>query len=141
MNPATSPIQIEVAAGLVFDRQRLLITQRPPGSHLAGLWEFPGGKREPGETWEDCLRRELSEELAIEVDVSRLHTELSHRYPEKTVHLRFYLCTLREGPPRAIGCSAFAWVNRDELGRYEFPPADARLLNELAGTSSLWDVA
>ena len=78
-------------------------------------------------------------ELAIQVDVGRLHTELSHRYPEKTVHLRFYLCTLRGGTPRALGCSAFSWVRHDELRQYEFPPADARLLSELAATSSLWD--
>lgn len=138
MKPAPSPIVIEVAAGLVFHDHRLLITQRPPGSHLAGLWEFPGGKREAGETWEDCLRRELAEELGIGVEVGRLHTDLSHAYPEKTVHLRFYLCALRAGAPQALGCSAFAWVERRELAHYEFPPADARLLAELAADATLW---
>src|SRR2546423_2979763 len=87
---ATHPI--EVAAGLVFRAGSLLITQRRPQDHLGGLWEFPGGKREPAETFEECLRRELREELGIEVQVQGLLASVQHAYPEKTVLLQFYRC-------------------------------------------------
>src|SRR4029077_11924660 len=75
---------IEVAAGLVFRGGKLLITQRRADSHLGGLWEFPGGKREAAETFEECLARELREELGIEVAVEELVKEITHAYPEKT---------------------------------------------------------
>lgn len=130
---------IEVAAGLVFRGGRLLITQRPAGGHLAGLWEFPGGKKEPAESYPDCLRRELDEELGIEVEVRELIDSITHAYPEKRVHLRFYRCCWTRRDPRPLGCAAFAWVELAELGRYEFPAADARLLEKLADLPELWD--
>ena len=121
---------IEVSAGLVFRAGRLLITRRPAGGHLAGLWEFPGGKREPGESFEECLRRELHEELGVDVLVHDEIERITHSYPEKSVHLRFFCCTLAEASPepRAIGCQAMAWVTRETLADFEFPAADARLL-------------
>ncbi len=129
---------IEVAAGLVFRDGRLLITQRPAGSHLAGLWEFPGGKREPDESFEACLQRELREELGIEVVVETLLEALTHDYPEKRVHLKFYRCDWREHEPRALGCAAWAWVRKEDLSQYEFPAADARLLERLREEAALW---
>jgi len=130
--------KIEVAAGLVFRGGRLLITQRRAGDHLGGLWEFPGGKRRPAETFESCLHRELLEELGIEVEVGELLECVDHCYPEKSVHLQFYRCRLLAREPHPIGCQAFAWVTRDELSRYAFPAADARLLKALSGTKDLW---
>lgn len=129
---------IEVAAGLVFHQGLLLIAQRPGGGHLGGLWEFPGGKREPGESFEDCLCRELEEELGIQVEVGTLLEELVHAYPTKTVRLRFYRCVLESGEPRAIGCAAFAWVHAGQLAEHPFPEADARLLHRLRSDPSLW---
>jgi 8-oxo-dGTP diphosphatase len=131
---------IEVSAGLVFRAGQLLITQRPAGGHLAGLWEFPGGKREPGETFEDCLRRELQEELGVDVCVREEIERITHAYPEKTVHLRFFRCTLADpvAEPRALGCQAVAWVTRDSLRNYEFPAADACLLTKLTDSPALW---
>ena len=129
---------IEVAAGLVFREGKLLITQRPPQGHLGGLWEFPGGKREPGETFEDCLHRELMEELGIEVAIERLVESITHAYPEKTVRLRFFRCAWRRHEPRPLGCPAFAWIERSELSDYRFPEADARLLRELSDQDELW---
>lgn len=129
---------IEVAAGLVFRGGTLLITQRPAGGHLAGLWEFPGGKREAGESFEDCLRRELREELGIEVEVGANIESLTHDYPEKSVHLRFFICTWLRHEPQPLGCPAFAWIRREGLAAYEFPAADARLLSRLNEESSLW---
>lgn len=129
---------VEVAAGLVFHQGKLLITQRLEGGHLGGLWEFPGGKREPGETFEACLARELREELGIEVTVGDLVEGLTHSYPEKTVCLRFYHCRWLEHEPQPLGCRAFAWVSLQELKGYSFPAADARLLERLATETSLW---
>lgn len=122
---------LDVAAGLVFRDQRLLVAQRPPGGHLAGFWEFPGGKREADESWEACLLRELREELAIDVRFSRWFYEVFHPYPDRTVHLRFGVCHWHAQEPRALGCSAFAWVTPAELSRYQFPPADTVLLERL----------
>ena len=129
---------IEVAAGLVFREGRLLITQRPAGGHLAGLWEFPGGKREANESFEDCLRRELMEELGIEVEVGELVESITHSYPEKTVHLRFFRCAWKCHEPQALGCPAFRWVNAAELAGYEFPAADTQLLERLRTTPGWW---
>ncbi|MSU62467.1 MAG: (deoxy)nucleoside triphosphate pyrophosphohydrolase [Pedosphaera sp.] len=129
---------IEVAAGLVFHSGKLLITQRRPGDHLGGLWEFPGGKREADESFEECLRRELREELAIEVSTGEMIDELIHAYPEKTVRLKFYRCELLHGSPRPLGCHAFVWVTRDQLDDYAFPAADLRLLDKLRTSQDLW---
>jgi len=129
---------IDVAAGLVFHQQKLLITRRPVGVHLAGLWEFPGGKREPRETFKECLSRELREELGIDVAIGQLFDEITHNYPERTVRLRFFLCRLAKGQPRAIGCAAFEWATRDGLAERKFPPADERLLRLLVDTGPLW---
>jgi mutator protein MutT len=129
---------IDVAAGLVFRQGRLLLTQRPAGGHLAGLWEFPGGKREPLESFEECLRRELIEELGIEVDVLELVESIAHEYPEWTVSLKFFRCAWKRHEPKALGCPAFRWVTAEELRHYEFPAADARLLEILMSTPGLW---
>jgi 8-oxo-dGTP diphosphatase len=130
---------IEVAAGLVFCEGKLLITQRPAGSHLGGLWEFPGGKREREETFEDCLRRELKEELCIDVEVHELVEAVTHPYPEKTVTLNFFRCSLKAGEPRAVGCPAFSWITPEQLDEYEFPAADLKLVELLRRTSELWE--
>ncbi len=126
---------IEVSAALIFLKGKLLIAQRRAGSHLGGLWEFPGGKREPDETSEQCLVRELREELGIEVLVGGLFEEISHAYAEKTVHLKFFACKLISGKPQALGCAAFKWIEKPELADFEFPAADSRLLEKLRAYS------
>jgi mutator protein MutT len=132
------PKIIEVAAGLVFRQGKLLITQRHAGVHLGGFWEFPGGKREPNESFADCVRRELHEELGIEVEVGELLDSITHTYPEKTVHLEFYRCAWQANEPQALGCPAWAWVGPEELACYKFPDADARLLKKLRHSPELW---
>jgi 8-oxo-dGTP diphosphatase len=129
---------IDVAAALVFRAGKLLITQRYEEAHLGGLWEFPGGKREPNETFEECLARELKEELGIEAQVLTLVEELTHAYPEKTVNLKFFLCRWRKNEPKTLGCPAYAWITRQELHDYSFPAADARLLSRLERDTELW---
>lgn len=122
---------IEVSAALVFRAGKILITQRHTDAHLGGLWEFPGGKRERDETFEQCLVRELREELGVEISVGELFEEIVHAYPEKTVHLKFFICRLEGGEPEPLGCAAVKWVRKSELSGYAFPAADARLLDKL----------
>lgn len=122
---------IEVSAALIFHRGKLLITQRYEGAHLGGLWEFPGGKREGGETFEECLVREIREELGVEISVGELFEEVRHDYPEKSVHLKFFRCKLIDGEPQALDCAAVKWVDKAGLAAHEFPAADTRLLERL----------
>ncbi|HWP34871.1 MAG TPA: (deoxy)nucleoside triphosphate pyrophosphohydrolase [Thermodesulfobacteriota bacterium] len=124
---------VEVAAALLEEEGRLLIAQRPAGAHLAGVWEFPGGKREAGESWEACLARELREELGLEIEVGPEVRRVRHAYPDRTVEIRFFRCRRVGGDPRPLGAAAFAWVAPAELARYPFPPADAELVAELSG--------
>lgn len=129
---------IRVVAGLIFHEARLLVAQRPAGSHLAGLWEFPGGKLEPGETWEAALVRELQEELGTQVAVGPLVEEVTHAYPGKTIQLRFYRCRLVSGDPEPRGCADLAWVGPSDLGSLAFPEADAVLIRRLQQEPALW---
>jgi mutator protein MutT len=127
----TAERTIEVAAGLISREGRYLIARRKSGVHLAGLWEFPGGKREAGETLEECLRRELWEELHVRVDlVSPFHT-IRHEYPEKTVELHFFRCLIESGQPTPVDCAEIRWVSPDQLEDFEFPPADRPVLDAL----------
>jgi len=124
---------IEVSAALIFRAGKILIAQRCADAHLGGLWEFPGGKREANESFEQCLIREIREELGIEISVGGLFNETTHSYAEKTVHLKFFVCQLLDGEPQPIGCARFRWIDKNELANYEFPAADARLLEKLRG--------
>lgn len=133
------PAPVRVAAGLVFDGGRLLITQRPAEKHLGGLWEFPGGKLDTGESYPDCLRRELREELGIEVAVGPMLAAIEHAYPEKTVRIHFYRCALTSGVPSAIECADLEWITADQLDQFVFPPADSALLGELKSLPELWE--
>jgi len=132
------PETIEVSAALIFRSSQLLITRRHASSHLGGLWEFPGGKREPGETFEQCLVREIREELGVEIAVGEPFAEIRHTYPEKSVHLKFFVCRLLSGEPRPLDCAAIQWVGRFELDAYEFPAADAQLLQTLKSPRLAW---
>lgn len=122
---------VRVAAGIITRDGRLLIAKRPKGSHLEGLWEFPGGKCEPGETMEACLHRELWEELEVRVaDPIRLCV-LRHAYPEKTVEVHFFRCRLASGEARPSAGSELRWVAPAELSEYEFPQADRSIIETL----------
>ena len=130
---------LEVSAGLIFCSGRLLITQRLADVHLGGLWEFPGGKREPGETFAQCLARELREELGVEVSVGELFESVTHAYDDKTVHLQFFLCQLLSPhEPQPLECAALKWVSREELATHPFPAADAQLVGRLVADLTRW---
>ena len=123
--------RIEVAAAILLYKQLLLITQRLPDSHLPGFWEFPGGKRKSIEAFEECLIRELREELNIEVVVGKLFHAIEYEYPEKIVFLKFFCCRYRSGNIQTLGGQRFRWVNRKQLGNYQFPPANQSILKKL----------
>ncbi len=125
---------VEVAAGLIQDDAgRYLITRRREGSHLAGLWEFPGGKRHAGETPEECLRRELGEELGGPFEVGEHVDTVRWEYPEKTVVIHFYRCRVAGGIVEPRESQAMAWVAPEQLEDYPFPPADRALIRRLCG--------
>ena len=136
--PQTGNKLIEVSAGVIFRGGLLLITQRRPQDHLGGLWEFPGGKRDPGESDEACLHRELLEELDIEVTINGLIQTLTHEYPGKLVQIKFFHCEWLRREPRAIACDDLAWIGREQLSNYTFPEADAQLLQKLQTTPEFW---
>lgn len=122
-----------VAAGVLVEHGRVLLTQRKKGSHLAGAWEFPGGKVEAGEDPRDALVRELREEIGIEVTVDDPLEVTLHAYPEKSVLLLFFAVTRRDGSPepQAIDVAAVMWAGRNELDETLFPPADVPILGKV----------
>lgn len=123
---------VEVAAGIINDPQgRVLLMQRLPGKHLAGLWEFPGGKLEPGETVEQALVRELDEELGIEVVASRPLISISWRYPEKSVRLHALRVTVWQGEPLAREGHPLRWVHGRDMDVATMPAADAPIVAAL----------
>jgi len=124
----------QVTAGMIWDDQgRLLIAQRPHDGLLGGLWEFPGGKQEAGESLEACLMRELREELAIDVRVGELFARVDHAFTHFKITLHAFTCEYlpEGGEPQAIGAAAFAWVTPDELDQYPFGKADRQVIAAL----------
>jgi 8-oxo-dGTP diphosphatase len=122
---------IVVTAAIVERDGEYLLTRRPKGVHLAGLWEFPGGKCEPHETLSDCLRRELAEELGVDATVGDELFAVTHAYPDRVIELHFLRCELIGNPTPQLG-QEMRWVPRDVLTTLEFPPADAELIRTLS---------
>jgi len=129
---------VEVAAALIFRAGKLLISQRHAKAHLGGLWEFPGGKREPGETYEGCLVREIREELGVEIIVGECLAEVFHEYPEKRLHLKFFRATLTSGEPQPLDCAALEWITRACLDAFAFPEADRQMIAKLKRSRRIW---
>jgi len=126
-------LTLVVACALVDADKRVLIAQRPEGKALAGLWEFPGGKIDEGETHHAALAREIREELDAEIDVGELVFDVTHAYDDRTVALYFYRCRLR-GQARPLLGQEMRWVPRAELPALGFPPADEELIRLLTGS-------
>jgi mutator protein MutT len=126
---------IVVVAAVVEENDSFLVTRRPDGVHLAGLWEFPGGKIDPDESHTDALRREMREELDTDVDVLDLVFHTTHVYPERAVALFFYNCVLQQTPRPLLG-QEMRWVKRSELPALGFPPADEELIRILSAERS-----
>jgi 8-oxo-dGTP diphosphatase len=119
-----------VVAAVIEQHGKFLVARRPHGTHLAGYWEFPGGKVHDGETLEAALGREIQEELNTGIsDVTEIF-QTSHAYPERSIELHFFRGTLTGPPEPALG-QELRWIGRDEFTTLAFPPADAQLLAEL----------
>jgi mutator protein MutT len=120
-----------VTAGLLQQNGMVLITKRPAGSHLAGYWEFPGGKQEAGETLEECLEREMKEELGVEVRAGKRLLTVDHEYENRIISLYFFYCTHMGGELKPLGCEEIRWVHPEDLRQYRFPPPDERIIQLL----------
>jgi 8-oxo-dGTP diphosphatase len=125
------PDAITVVAAVVERGGAYLVTRRLEGTHLAGMWEFPGGKCDPEESHEACLAREMREELAVGVRIGEKILAVTHDYPERSVALHFYRCDLVGEPEPQLG-QQMRWVPRGSLRALEMPPADADLIDLLA---------
>ncbi|MBN2131604.1 MAG: A/G-specific adenine glycosylase [Sedimentisphaerales bacterium] len=117
-----------VAVGVIYKEGRVLIDKRKPDGLLGGLWEFPGGKQEPGESLQAALHREVREELGIRIEVKRSLMVVHHAYSHFRVRLHVFECTFLSGKPRCRSCTAFKWVLPNELHRYAFPAANHRII-------------
>ena len=121
----------EVVAALIWDENRFLACQRPAHKARGLLWEFVGGKVEPGETREQALIRECQEELAVTVSVQDVFMEVDHVYPDLTVHLTLFNASITEGTPQKIEHNDLRWITVEEIDQYEFCPADEEILRRL----------
>jgi A/G-specific adenine glycosylase len=138
-NPGKYPARVQrrplphydVAAGIIWRGEQVLISKRHADDLLGGLWELPGGKREDGETLEECLAREVREELGIEIAVGGLLITVRHAYTHFRVTIHVFHCRYLSGQPQALGCADWRWVQPDELGDFAFPAADRRILAAL----------
>ncbi len=130
--PPGAPQTLQVVAGALFDASgRVLIAQRPPGRHLAGRWEFPGGKIDPGESEQQALARELAEELGVTLRRSEKLVSLVHAYPERVVELHLHVVPDWEGDARGLDGQALRWVPLGELGDADILEADRPFIEAL----------
>lgn len=121
----------EVVAALIWQGDRFMICRRPAHKARGLLWEFVGGKVEPGETKQQALIRECREELAVTVVIGDVFTDVVHNYPDITVHLTLFNAVVAEGVPQNIEHSDIRWITPDEIPNYEFCPADEEILNKI----------
>ena len=128
------PEPIVVVAAVIERDGRFLVARRLEGTHLAGYWEFPGGKIQEGETHEQALQREIAEELNAGVAQLRKIFQTAHQYAERTVELHFFRAALTGEPQPTLG-QELRWITRDEFASMEFPPADAELIDGLIHAS------
>lgn len=129
----TERVRVVVTAAVVERDGAFLLTRRLDGTHLAGHWEFPGGKLHAGETLEECLAREIREELDAEVEVGPEILTTAHEYAERSIELHFFRCALRSEPKPTMG-QEMRWVPTADLHSVQLPPADDELVRLLAGT-------
>ncbi len=127
----------EVVAALIWDKNRFMICQRPGHKARGLLWEFVGGKVEPGETKQQALVRECREELNVTVDVGEVFMEVVHRYPDITVHLTLFCATIAEGVPQKLEHNDIRWITPGQIPEYDFCPADEEILERITEVYSV----
>lgn len=128
---------LEVTAAIIHKNDKILICQRPVDKNCGLLWEFPGGKIEAGETGEQCIVRECQEELGIILSIERKLTDIIYKYPDRIVHLHFYICSIATGVPEKKEHNALLWITLDKINQYEFCPADKVMLLKTSNLSNL----
>ena len=121
----------EVVAALLWNQDKFMICQRPAHKARGLLWEFVGGKVEPGETREQALIRECQEELVVTLDVGEVFMDVIHEYPDLTVHLTLFHAVIREGDPQKLEHNDICWITVDEIDQFAFCPADEEILIKL----------
>ena len=119
---------VEVVAALIWNDNKFMICQRPAHKASGLLWEFVGGKVEPGETKEQALIRECQEELAVTLSVGEAFMDVTHEYPDIMVHLTLFNATIAEGEPQKLEHNEIQWITPSEIANYEFCPADEEIL-------------
>lgn len=130
-NSSPPPYKL-IGVGVIWnEQQQILIDRRPPKGVMGGLWEFPGGKVEPGETIEECIRREIREELGIEIEVGKHLITIEHIYTHLHVTLAVHQCRHLTGIPQAIECEEIRWVRLDEIDQFTFPEANGQIITTL----------
>ena len=122
---------IPCGVAIIRQERSFLIAQRNPEDTLGSYWEFPGGKKERRESFEDCVVREVEEEIGIRIRVERPFMVIRKKFNEKIIWLNYYLCAYLSGEPRPIDCQNVLWTDVMELGRYKFPPANRRVIDQL----------
>ena len=122
---------MEVVAALIWEKDKFMICQRPAHKARGLLWEFVGGKVEPGETREEALVRECREELDVRVSVGELFMDVTHEYPDVTVHLTLFNASVAEGIPQKLEHNDIKWITPAEIPDYDFCPADVEILAEI----------
>ena len=135
MNAEEKPI-VPVVAALIWDKDRFLICQRPAHKARGLLWEFVGGKVEPGETKEQALARECREELDVALEVGPMFMEVVHAYPDITVRLTLFNAVIRQGEPKLLEHNALRWITPAEIPQYRFCPADKEILERLMAAAT-----
>ncbi len=123
---------IPCGVALIRRGRQFLISQRKKDYTFGSKWEFPGGKKDPDETFEQCVAREVKEETGVDVEVHGKFMEIRRKYHERVIWLNFYLCTYLSGEPRPVDCEQVLWADIDELKRYDFPPANDEVIRKLA---------
>lgn len=135
MNKTTHPPHKIIGVAVIWnDQQQILIDRRRQQGVMGGLWEFPGGKIEPGETVEECIKREIYEELGIAIAVKDHLITINHTYTHLRVTLTVHHCRLLEGTPQPLECDEVRWVNLDELEQFAFPEANTEIIAALKGS-------
>ncbi|MFX4260792.1 8-oxo-dGTP diphosphatase MutT [Pelotomaculum propionicicum] len=123
--------EIAVAAAVIRNNGKVLIAQRPECSHMGLKWEFPGGKIEPGEDAAACLKREIREELDLEIEVGRELMVVEHKYRDRKVIMRCHWCRYLRGEAKALECRSFKWVSAGEMKSFDFAEADRPVVDFL----------
>ena len=122
----------QIGVAVIYDRQgKILIDRRKKGGEMGGLWEFPGGKIEPGETIKECIKREVKEELDIEIEVGDRLTTITHKYETFKVTLYVHDCQYITGKPQPLECEEIQWVEAVQMNQYQFPQANLQIINLL----------